>query len=248
MLLARTDPTVRQARGHHLLRAADAPARRGGAAPAPDERALVVQRGVPHRRPRAGRQRGGHGRRGLDAPRSPRWPSSGASGMFGRPHYSTAVGPGARGGPQPRPTATSPPTPGTRSEPAASTSWCPGPRPPAGPATRCCASRSPGSCRSSRSPAGRRPGPGRAGPRAHPGSGGLDRQARSSLVARQAAAVHAAIAGADGMLTGPDSPEGGVIAEVLVSTPAQSIAGGHRRDPAQHPGERALGLPREPRP
>ena len=28
------------------------------------------------------------------------------------------------------------------------------------------------------------------------------------------------------MLTGPDSPHGGVIAEVLVSVPAQSIAGG----------------------
>ena len=37
------------------------------------------------------------------------------------------------------------------------------------------------------------------------------------------------------LLTGPDSPENGIIAEILVvSLPAISIAGGYRRDPAQH--------------
>jgi len=48
------------------------------------------------------------------------------------------------------------------------------------------------------------------------------------------------------MLRGPDSLLDGVVAEVLVSVPAQSIAGG--TDEIQHNiiGERVLGLPREP--
>jgi alkylation response protein AidB-like acyl-CoA dehydrogenase len=56
------------------------------------------------------------------------------------------------------------------------------------------------------------------------------------------------IAGARGLLRKGDDPLDAVIAEILVSTPAQSIAGG--TDEIQHNilGEHVLGLPREPVP
>ncbi len=72
-----------------------------------------------------------------------------------------------------------------------------------------------------------------------PGPEGSIGKLATSLVARQAARVHALIAGAEGMLSGADGPLGGIIAEILVSVPAQSIAGG--TDEIQHNilGERA---------
>ena len=49
------------------------------------------------------------------------------------------------------------------------------------------------------------------------------------------------------MLTGKDSPMGGTIAEILISTPAISIAGGTDEIQKNIISERILNMPKEPR-
>jgi alkylation response protein AidB-like acyl-CoA dehydrogenase len=79
-----------------------------------------------------------------------------------------------------------------------------------------------------------------------PGPEGSLGKLAASEVARRSADTHALIAGAAAMVRDGGDDDDAVVAEVLVSTPAQSIAGG--TDEIQHNiiGENILGLPREP--
>ncbi len=79
-----------------------------------------------------------------------------------------------------------------------------------------------------------------------PGPEGSLGKLYASEIARACARVHTLITGSDAMLKGADGPLDGVIAEILLSVPAVSIAGGTDVIQRNIVSERVLGLPKDP--
>jgi len=79
-----------------------------------------------------------------------------------------------------------------------------------------------------------------------PGPEGSLGKLYASQIARAAAHVHTLISGSDAMLQGSDGPLEGTIAEILLSVPAVSIAGGTDEIQRNIVSERVLGMPKDP--
>ena len=79
-----------------------------------------------------------------------------------------------------------------------------------------------------------------------PGPEGSLGKLYASEVARACARVHTLISGSDALLAGADGPLDGIIAEILLSVPAVSIAGGTDEIQRNIVSERVLGLPKDP--
>lgn len=87
---------------------------------------------------------------------------------------------------------------------------------------------------------------GRARPSSIPAAGSINKLA-ASRIAQASARVHTAISGTEAMLEGEQSARDGIIAEILLSTPATSIAGGTDEIQKNIIAERILEMPKEPR-